>query len=83
MNHTPAPKDSAFGRRLLSLGMQSGSGDVTMRELAGRLSEDADLAMGKKIARIEPALVLTGSILVGAVLLSVMLPLIDIMEMIG
>lgn len=70
-------------RRLLSLGMQSGSGDVTMRELADRLSEDADLAMSKKIARIEPALVLTGSVLVGAVLLSVMLPLIDIMEMIG
>jgi len=70
-------------RRLLGLAMQSGSSDTTMREIAARLSEDADLALSKKVARIEPALVLICSILVGAVLLSVMLPLIDIMEMIG
>lgn len=73
----------AAARRLLGLAMQSGSGDTTMREIAARLSEDADLALSKKVARIEPALVLICSILVGAVLLSVMLPLIDIMEMIG
>lgn len=70
-------------RRLLHLGMQSGSGDATMREIANRLSEDADLALSRKVARIEPTLVLICSVLVGAVLLSVMLPLIDIMEMIG
>lgn len=70
-------------RRLLGLAVQSGSGDTTMREIAGRLSEDADLALSKKVSRIEPALVLICSVLVGAVLLSVMLPLIDIMEMIG
>ena len=70
-------------RRLLGLATQSGSGDTTMHEIATRLSEDADLALSKKVARIEPALVLICSILVGAVLLSVMLPLIDIMEMIG
>lgn len=70
-------------RRLLSLGLQSGNGDTTMQELAARLSEDADIALSKKIARIEPTLVLVCSVLVGAVLLSVMLPLIDIMEMIG
>ena len=70
-------------RRLLDLGMKSGNGDTTMKEIARRLAEDADLMLGKQVSRVEPALVLTCSLLVGAVLLSVMLPLIDIMEMIG
>ena len=69
--------------RLLSLGMQSGNGDVTMREIARRLSEDADIALSDAIAKVEPTLVLVTSVLVGAILLSVMLPLINIMETIG
>ena len=73
----------ASARRLLTLGMQSGSGDTAMQAIAHRLSEDADLALSKTISRVEPALVLIGSLLVGAILLSVMLPLIDIMEMIA
>ena len=73
----------ASARRLLTLGMQAGSGDRAMQDIAHRLSEDADLALSKTISRVEPALVLIGSLLVGAILLSVMLPLIDIMEMIA
>lgn len=73
----------ASARRLLALAMQSGSGDTAMQDIARRLSEDADLALGKTVSRVEPALVLIGSLLVGAILLSVMLPLIDIMEMIA
>lgn len=69
--------------RLLSLGMQSGNGDVTMKEIARRLSEDADIALSERIAKVEPTLVLITSVLVGAILLSVMLPLINIMEAIG
>ena len=72
-----------FARQLLSLAMRSGNADATMHELAQRLSDDADTALSKKIARIEPTLVLICSVLVGAVLLSVLMPLIDIMEMIG
>lgn len=69
--------------RLLTLGMQSGTADVTMREIARRLSDDADIALSNKISKVEPTLVLITSALVGAVLLSVMLPLINIMETIG
>lgn len=69
--------------RLLSLGMQSGNGDVTMREIARRLSEDADIALSNAVAKVEPTLVLVTSVLVGTILLSVMLPLINIMETIG
>lgn len=69
--------------RLLSLGMQSGNGDVTMKEIARRLSEDADIALSDQIAKVEPTLVLITSVLVGVILMSVMLPLINIMETIG
>lgn len=73
----------AFARRLLTLGMQAGSGDSAMQDIARRLSEEADLALHKNVSRVEPALVLIGSVLVGAILLSVMLPIIDIMEVIA
>lgn len=69
--------------RLLSLGMQGGNGDSVMVEIANKLSEDADIAVGNTVAKIEPTLVLVTSVLVGAILLAVMLPLMNIMEMIG
>lgn len=69
--------------RLLSLGMQSGNGDAVMVEIADRLSEEADEALAKRIEKVEPTLVLITSVLVGGILLSVMLPLMNIMETIG
>lgn len=69
--------------RLLNLGMQSGNGDAVMMEIADRLSEEADEALTKRIEKVEPTLVLITSVLVGGILLSVMLPLMNIMETIG
>ena len=69
--------------RMLMLGMRGGSGDRTMAEIAYRLTEDARRALEKKVAQVEPTIVLTASLLVGAVLLSVMLPLMHIMSAIG
>lgn len=69
--------------RLLSLGMQSGNGDAVMVEIADRLSEEADAALTFKVEKLEPTLVLITSVLVGIILLSVMLPLMNIMETIG
>lgn len=69
--------------RLLSLGMQSGNGDAVMEEIAERLSEEAETALAAKVEKIEPTLVLITSVLVGIILLSVMLPLMNIMETIG
>jgi len=69
--------------RLLSLGMQSGNGDAVMEEIADRLSEEADAALTSKVEKLEPTLVLITSVLVGIILLSVMLPLMNIMETIG
>ena len=69
--------------RLLALGMQSGSGDAVMAQIASRLSEEADQALSRRVAQVEPTLVLVTSLLVGVILLSVMLPLMNIMAAIG
>ena len=69
--------------RMLALGFRSGSGDAVLEEVACRLSREVDLALERQTARVEPALVLTASLLVGAILLAVMLPLLHIMQSIG
>ena len=69
--------------RLLTLGIRSGSGDTVMEELANRMQEDAHLEVERTAQKIEPALVLVTTLLVGAILLSVMLPLMNIMTSIG
>jgi type IV pilus assembly protein PilC len=69
--------------RLLSVGLQGGNGDTVMRDIAEKLSNEADEALAGKIDKVEPALVLAVSILVGMILLMVMLPLMNIMETIG
>ena len=69
--------------RLLEVSLRSGSGDSTMRDIAASLAEDADVALEELVAKVEPTLVLVTSLLVGAILLSVMLPLMNIMSAIG
>ena len=84
---TKALKDTgalpASACRMLELGTRGGNGDVVMEEIAGRLAEEAVQALEDKTAQVEPAMVLGASILVGMILLSVMLPLMNIMSAIG
>ena len=69
--------------RMLAVGLRSGSGDKVMEEIADRLMEEVEHSLEDRISRVEPAMVLLCSGLVGAILLSVMLPLMNIMEAIG
>ena len=69
--------------RLLALGQRSGSGDTVMAEAARRLSEESEAALEARVNRVEPALVLVTSLLVGVILLSVMLPMMNIMAAVG
>lgn len=69
--------------RLLAMGLRGGSGDVTMTEISRRLSEEADRMLESRVSRVEPALVLAATLLVGAILLTVMLPLVNIMSVMG
>lgn len=65
---------------LLSLGQQSGGADRAMAEIASRLSFEADDALDSLVGKIEPSMILLSSLLVGMILLSVMLPLMDVMS---
>lgn len=69
--------------RLLALGLKSGTGDSVMEEVARKLMRESEDSIEKMVGRIEPTLVLSTSVLVGAILLSVMLPLMNIMAAIG
>ena len=69
--------------RLLELGQRSGTGDASMEKIARDLTEQGEAALDDLVGRVEPALVLVCSVLVGLILLSVMLPLMHIMSAIG
>ncbi|WP_295756423.1 type II secretion system F family protein [uncultured Oscillibacter sp.] len=69
--------------RLLELGQRGGVGDASMEKIARDLSEEGEAALDAAVSRVEPALVLLCSVLVGLILLSVMLPLMHIMSAIG
>lgn len=69
--------------RLLELAQRSGSTDTTLEKITADLTEDSENAIEALVNRVEPALVLVCSLLVGLILLSVMLPLMHIMSAIG
>ena len=69
--------------RLLALGLRSGTGDQVMASIAKRMQEEAAEALESMVSKVEPALVLLTSVLVGVILMSVMLPLMNIMTAIG
>lgn len=69
--------------RLLQIGHRSGNADRVMERIADTLEEEAQSALEAAISRIEPAMVLVSSLLVGLILLSVMLPLSDILAVLG
>lgn len=69
--------------RMLALGIRSGSGDTVMEEISRRMESDAADAIETLVSRVEPTMVLLTSLMVGVILLSVMLPLMNIMSAIG
>lgn len=69
--------------RMLALGLRSGSGDKVMADIANTLLEEAEEGLSNTVGRIEPIMVTVCSALVGAILLTVMLPLIDILSVLG
>lgn len=69
--------------RMLAVGIRGGNADRVMEEIAQRLHEQAEDALEDAVSGIEPGMVLAASLLVGLILLSVMLPLVNIMSAIG
>lgn len=69
--------------RMLTVGLRGGNADRVMEDMGERMMEEANEALDTLVSRVEPAMVLMASALVGLILLSVMLPLMDIMSTIG
>ena len=72
-----------WAARMLAAGIRGGSGDRVMEEIARRLMEEARTSLEERAAKVEPAMVLVCSLLVGVILLSTILPLMNIMASIG
>ena len=69
--------------RMLAAGVRSGSGEVAMSEIAERMREESSAALDELSGRVEPALVLTLSVLTGLILLTVMLPLVQLLPVLA
>ena len=69
--------------RMIAVGYRAGSLDTVMEEISRRCAEQVDDKLESLLNRIEPAMVIAMSVMVGLILLSVMLPLMSIMTAIG
>ena len=69
--------------RMLQIGFRGGNADRVMEQIADAMAEEAREALDAAISGIEPAMVVASSALVGLILLSVMLPLADILAVLG
>ena len=69
--------------RLISVGETTGHLDEMMLRSAGIYDEEVDDALERLTTAIEPFLIIILSVIVGIILLSVMLPMINIMAQIG
>ena len=65
--------------RMIKVGFQAGQTDRVMQKLSVIYEEEMDDAINRIVAIIEPSLVALMSIIIGAILLSVMLPLLSVM----
>ncbi|WP_458862169.1 type II secretion system F family protein [Acidaminobacterium chupaoyuni] len=69
--------------RMVNIGFKTGSVDQVMDKLADLYEEDIDTSIANITSVIEPVLVGILSVIIGAILISVMLPLTGIMSSIG
>lgn len=87
MTLTAALRQSAFlppaEARLLDAGTRSGRGEQALENIADRLLERSEDRVAGLAEKLEPAVVIFACVLIGLVLLSVMLPLMNIMNTIG
>lgn len=84
---TQALQDSEFlqaaDRRLLDAGIRSGKSEDVLQNIAQRMLEESEDALERRSGYAEPVLVAVACVLIGTVLLSVLLPLMQIMTAIG
>ena len=69
--------------QMVSVGSKTGNLDSVMKKLAEVYDDEVDRSISRVVSVIEPTLVGILSVVIGAILLSVMLPLMGIMSSIG
>lgn len=74
---------SSAASYILKLSISAGRSDEIMKEIAEQITEEYEDSIDELMSQIEPSLVVATSLVTGLILLSVMLPLIDIMKTIG
>lgn len=68
---------------MINVGARTGNIDSVMDKLADHYNEEVDTALSNAVSFIEPIMVGLLSVIIGAILLSIMLPLMGIMSSIG
>lgn len=69
--------------RMIGLGAKSGNMDQVLEEVSERMDQAVSDELDSLVGRIEPTMVITLSVVTGMILLSVMIPLMGIMNGIG
>ena len=69
--------------RMVGIGTKTGNLDSFMKKMADLYEQEVDTRVNRLVAIIEPVLVGVLSVVIGAILLSVMLPLMGVMSSIG
>ena len=66
--------------RRLTVSFRTGRTDEAMKKIADEYTQQVNTAIDEKISRVEPALVVVMSVMVGFVLFSVMLPMLSVIS---
>ncbi|SFK98588.1 type IV pilus assembly protein PilC [Lachnospiraceae bacterium KH1T2] len=66
--------------RMITIGNRTGESDVVMERIATLCQKNAEASINNALGAIEPVLVIALSIIIGAILLSVMFPLLGIVS---
>lgn len=74
---------SASSASLLEAGIRGGSGEQAMEQIAARMAQQSEEAVESAVSRVEPVIVVVTTAIVGIILLTVMLPLVNIMTALG
>ena len=74
---------SEIDARFISVAVKTGSVDKVMKQIADRSEEEANEHINSLISKVEPSLVIVLAVITGAILLSVMIPLANIISLIG
>ena len=69
--------------KMIKTGFQTGTIDIVMKKLADVYAEEAQDAIQSRVSLVEPVLVGALTVVIGAILLSMMLPLVGILSSIG